>query len=76
MAQNAPDDAPVNQTAKNDFAAQAAQERSGGIVSEFAEFLGQNKKWWLAPIIVSVLLLGALVLLGGTAAAPFIYTLF
>ena len=40
------------------------------------EFLSQNKKWWLAPIVVSVLLLGALVLLGGTAAAPFIYTLF
>ena len=60
---------------KSDFAAQAQQERSG-LVSEFVDFLRDNKKWWLAPIIVSVLLLGALVMLGGTAAAPFIYTLF
>lgn len=59
----------------NDFAAEAKQSRSG-LVSEFVEFLRDNKKWWLAPIIISVLALGALVLLGGTAAAPFIYTLF
>jgi len=58
-----------------DFASQASGRRSG-LVGEFTEFLMENKKWWLAPIIVSVLGLGALVLLGGTAAAPFIYTLF
>ena len=39
-------------------------------------FVGQNKKWWLAPILLSILLLGVLVALGSTAAAPFIYTLF
>jgi hypothetical protein len=39
-------------------------------------FLRANKKWWLAPILVAILLLGLLVVLGGTAAAPFIYTLF
>ena len=58
----------------SDFAAEAKRERSGLI--EFTDFLRENKKWWLAPIIVSILALGALVLLGGTAAAPFIYTLF
>ena len=47
-----------------------------GLVSEFVGFLKANKKWWLAPIIISILLLGLLVVLGGTAAAPFIYTLF
>jgi hypothetical protein len=62
-------------TEKSDFVAQSEGSRSG-IVSEFAEFLKDNKKWWLAPIVISVLLLGGLVLLGGTAAAPFIYTLF
>jgi hypothetical protein len=60
----------------SDFAAQAAERDGGGLVLEFWEFLKDNKKWWLAPIIISVLGLGALVLLGGTAAAPFIYTLF
>ncbi len=59
----------------DDFAAQAEGDRTG-IVSEFYDFLKDNKKWWLAPIVISILALGALVLLGGTAAAPFIYTLF
>ena len=61
---------------KNDFAAEAAKEGSSSLASEFVDFLKDNKKWWLAPIIISILGLGALVLLGGTAAAPFIYTLF
>lgn len=65
-----------NESPKDDFAAQAAEEGRTGLVAEFVEFLRDNKKWWLAPILISVLLLGALVLLGGTAAAPFIYTLF
>ncbi len=60
----------------DDFAAQASSERSGGLMSEFFDFLKENKKWWLAPIILSILGLGLLVMLGGTAAAPFIYTLF
>jgi len=60
----------------SDFAAEASEGASRGIIGEFTDFLRDNKKWWLAPIIVSVLLLGTLVLLGGTAAAPFIYTLF
>lgn len=53
-----------------------ASGKQAGLVSEFIGFLRANKKWWLAPIIVSILLLGLLVVLGGTAAAPFIYTLF
>lgn len=64
------------QPQKNDFAAQASSEHSGGVVSEFVDFLKDNKKWWLAPIVISILGLGLLVMLGGTAAAPFIYTLF
>jgi len=59
----------------NEFLTQASGKQTG-LVSEFIGFLKANKKWWLAPIIVSILLLGLLVVLGGTAAAPFIYTLF
>lgn len=44
--------------------------------AELLAFLLNNKKWWLTPIIVVFLLIGVLVLLSGTAAAPFIYTLF
>lgn len=60
---------------QNDLEKLAHQKRTG-IVRELIAFLADNKKWWLAPILVCVLLLGLLVILGGTAAAPFIYTLF
>jgi hypothetical protein len=39
-------------------------------------FLKQRKKWWMLPLILVLLVLGVLVILGGTALAPFIYTLF
>lgn len=40
-------------------------------------FMRERKKFWLAPIIVVMLLLGVLiVLVQGSAVAPFIYTLF
>ena len=65
----------ADQDKKDDFASQAGGERTG-LGGEFIDFLKDNKKWWLAPIIVSILGLGLLVMLGGTAAAPFIYTLF
>jgi len=54
----------------------AASERAPGLVQQGVAFLLENKKWWLAPILVVLLLVGVLVVLGGTAAAPFIYTLF
>lgn len=56
----------------------AAREGAGDreMFSEFISFLKENKKWWLAPILVALLLFGALIILAGTGAAPFIYTLF
>ena len=54
----------------------AAAEKRQGLVSEFWGFLAENKKWWLLPILIAVILLGVLVILGGSAAGPFIYTLF
>lgn len=53
-----------------------AERRHSGILSEMWAFLVANKKWWLAPIILVLLLFAALIALGGTAAAPFIYTIF
>ncbi len=47
------------------------------IVAEYFLFLKEHKKWWLAPIVLILLLLGLLIVLGqGSALAPFIYTLF
>ena len=59
---------------KTDFAEQA-EEQSVGIVGEFIDFLKYNKKWWIAPIIIVLLLFGLLIMLGGSALAPFIYPL-
>lgn len=47
------------------------------ILGEFWSFLKVRKKWWLTPIVVTLVLLGALIVLSqGSALAPFIYTLF
>jgi hypothetical protein len=60
---------------QNDFA-RHAEKKSVGILGEMWSFLRHNKKWWMTPIILVLLLLGVLVVLGGTGMAPFIYTLF
>jgi hypothetical protein len=54
----------------------AKGQKQASLAAEFWYFLRNNKKWWLLPIVVIVLAFGILVLLSGTAAAPFIYTLF
>ena len=47
------------------------------VFSEFWEFMKYNKKFWLAPIVIVLVLVGALLILAkGSAVAPFIYTLF
>ncbi len=43
---------------------------------EFWDYMKVRKKFWLLPIILVLLLLALFIILGGTAAAPFIYTLF
>lgn len=47
-----------------------------GIIKEFMDFLKVRKKLWLTPIIVVLVLLGALILFTSSSVAPFIYTLF
>jgi uncharacterized protein DUF5989 len=47
------------------------------VVNELWEFMKQNKKFWLAPIVITLVLVGGLLVLAkGSAIAPFIYTLF
>jgi len=47
------------------------------IVKEFWDFMKERKKWWLAPIVFFLLVLGVvLVAAKGSALAPFIYSLF
>ena len=47
------------------------------VVSELWQFMKQNKKYWLAPIIITLVLFGVLLVLAKSSAlAPFIYTIF
>lgn len=46
-------------------------------LKDFWMFLKERKKFWLIPMIIVLVLIGALLVFGATgAAAPFIYTLF
>lgn len=60
---------------KKAFEAAAQGERSS-LVSEMIGLMRDHQKWWLLPILIAFLAVGALVLLTATPAAPFIYTLF
>jgi len=47
------------------------------LLAEFWTFLRVRKKWWLAPIVIMLVLLSALIFFTqGSAVAPFIYTIF
>ena len=60
---------------KNEFE-QAGDAKPLTLVQEFRQFIVENKKWWMIPILLSFALIGLLVVLSSTGAAPFIYTLF
>jgi hypothetical protein len=63
------------QTESSQFTREA-NARQQGFLGELWQFITQNKKWWLTPIVIILIAFGLLIALGGTAAAPFIYTLF
>ena len=63
---------PIDPPPTDDFDRQL-RSRQPTIVGEFWQFLRYNKKWWLLPILLALLVLGTLVVLSGTALAPFIY---
>ncbi len=54
----------------------AGESQETSLLREIAQMLGQNKKYWMIPLIVVLLVFGLLIARGGTAAAPFIYQLF
>ncbi len=68
-----PDAAPSR--ARTTFVAAATGPHTG-LVSEFIAFVRLTNKWWLLPVLATILGLGLLIFLAGTAAAPFVYTLF
>jgi hypothetical protein len=55
---------------------QLADQKPPSFVREVWVLLSTDRRWWLAPVVIAILVLGALVMLTGTGVAPFIYTLF
>lgn len=53
-----------------------SQQAQPSLMREFIEFLQENKKWWLLPILIVIGMVGALAAFTASGAAPFIYTLF
>jgi hypothetical protein len=48
-----------------------------GIAREIWEYMKVRKKWWLLPVIIVLMIVGALLIFAqGSALAPFIYTIF
>ena len=60
----------------SDFEKAAAEQQGESLLAEFWAFLKYNKKWWLLPIVIVMLLLSVLIYLAMSPVAPFIYTLF
>jgi hypothetical protein len=54
----------------------AATQGGQWLLVEYLRFLSQNKKYWLIPIIAVLLLIGLLIMLGGSVAGTFIYPIF
>jgi hypothetical protein len=66
----------LEKRSRTQFEEDASRHADSGVMGELWAFIRQNKKWWLLPIVVAMLFIGLLIFLSGTAAAPFIYTLF
>lgn len=67
---------PTDTTDAKDPSAEPGGGKSPSLMRELWDFVCHNKKWWLIPIIVALLLVGILILLtANKSIAPFIYTL-
>ena len=56
--------------------AELATARESGLTVEILRFVVHTRKWWLAPIIIMMLMVAGLLVLTGTGVAPLIYALF
>lgn len=66
----------VNERKEGKTFAELADQAPQSFVREVWYLLASDRRWWLAPIIIALVIFGALVMLSTTGAAPFIYTLF
>ena len=57
-------------------ARRAGRRGKSSVIIELLLFLQESNRWWLLPVLLALLVVSFLIFLGGTVAAPFIYTLF
>ena len=68
---------PANEKKATEFEQQAKRSAKGtGIFREFWYLLSKTRSWWMAPLILALVMVAAFVVLGSTAVGPFIYALF
>ena len=60
----------------SEFERAASEPAEASLFVELWDFMRDNKKWWLLPILLVLLVMAALVVLGNSALAPFIYPFF
>jgi hypothetical protein len=60
----------------SDLERAARDESKAPLLKDFWYFLIREKRWWLTPIVIVLLLLGLLVWFSSSAIAPFVYSLF
>ena len=67
----------MSERKENEFERAAAEQGRGGLFRDLWGFTKQNKKWWLLPLLLTLLVFGLLVFLSSSSGlTPFIYTLF
>jgi hypothetical protein len=67
----------MSERKENEFERAAAEQGRGGLFRDLWGFMKQNKKWWLLPLLLTLLVFGLLVFLSSSSGlTPFIYTLF
>jgi hypothetical protein len=60
----------------NDFETIVRKQGSSWFLLEIWQFLKHSRKWWLVPVLLTLLLLAMLLVMSGSALTPFLYTLF
>jgi hypothetical protein len=65
-----------SERAPSEFERLAEKQRREGFVGEFRYLLTRNRKYWMIPIIISLVMMGGFLILATTTAAPLIYALF
>ena len=68
---NQPDDPQTDETFRS-----LAQTSQPGLIRELVDFMVHNKRWWLVPMIVVLLILGLMIVATSSAIIPAFYMLF